>query len=81
MESLSKEQAHKEQISREVGEVMLSIEMAQERVEKALRTLGKNELFDDHAVSALKEAEEKLDSIRKILHQKGYLSVPQLPLF
>ena len=81
MESLSKEQAHREQIAREVGEVMLSIEMAQERVEKALRTLDKNEMFDDHAVSALKEAEEKLDSTRKILHQKGYLSVPQLPLF
>ena len=73
--------AHKEQIYREVGEVMLSIEVAQERVEKALRTLDNNELFDDHAVSALKEAQEKLDAIRKILHQKGYLSVPQLPLF
>lgn len=81
MESLSKEQAQKEQISREVGEVMLSIERAQERVEKALRTLDKNQLFDDHAVSALKEAQEKLDAARKILHQKGYLSVPQLPLF
>lgn len=81
MESLSTEQAHKEQIYREVGEVMLSIEMAQARVEKALNTLDKNELFDDHAVSALKEAQEKLDTIRKILHQKGYLSVPQLPLF
>lgn len=81
MESLSKEQAQKEQISREVGEVMLSIEMAQERVEKALRTLDKNQLFDDHAVSALKEAQEKLDATRKLLHQKGYLSVPQLPLF
>ncbi len=81
MDSLSKEQAHKEQIYREVGEVMLSIEMAQARVEKALNTLDKNELFDDHAVSALKEAQEKLDTIRKILHQKGYLSVPQLPLF
>lgn len=81
VDSLSKEQAHKEQIYREVGEVMLSIEMAQARVEKALNTLDKNELFDDHAVSALKEAQEKLDTIRKILHQKGYLSVPQLPLF
>lgn len=72
---------HREQIYREVGEVMLSIEMAQARVEKALNTLDKNELFDDYAVSALKEAQEKLDTIRKILHQKGYLSVPQLPLF
>ena len=44
VDSLSKEQARREQIYREVGEVMLSIEMVQARVEKALDTLDKNGL-------------------------------------
>lgn len=81
VERLPKEQLNRERIFRELGEVMLAIEVAQARVEKALDTLDKNELFDDHAVSALKEAQEKLEAIRKLLHQQGYLSVPQLPLF
>ncbi|MDA8080658.1 MAG: hypothetical protein M0Z96_03460 [Actinomycetota bacterium] len=81
MERLSKEQDNRERIFRELGEVMLAIETAQARVDKALDTLDKNELFDDYAVSALKEAQEKLEVIRKLLHQRGYLSVPQLPLF
>ena len=81
VERLPNDQHNRERIFRELGEVMLAIEVAQARVEKALDTLDKNELFDDHAVSALKEAQGKLEAIRKLLHQRGYLSVPQLPLF
>ncbi len=61
MERLPNDQHNRERIFRELGEVMLAIEVAQARVKKALDTLDKNELFDDHAVSALKEAQGKLD--------------------
>jgi site-specific recombinase len=81
MDDLSQDQVLREKALRELGEVMLAIEVASNRVEKAIIVLSGDEFSGDPAIAALKETQRKLESARRTLHQKGYLSGPQLSLF
>ncbi len=81
MDNLSQDQVLRERLLHELGEVMLAIEAASNRVEKAITALKGDEFSGDPALAALKDTQHKLEAARKTLHQKGYLSSSQLSLF
>ena len=81
MDDLSQDQVLRKKVLRELGEVMLAIEVASNRVEKAITALSGAEFSGDPALAALKETQHKLEATRGTLHQNSYLSGPQLSLF
>ncbi|WP_298211497.1 hypothetical protein [Ferrimicrobium sp.] len=84
MEGLSSDQLVRENILKEVSEVMLMIEVAAKRTDTALTTLKSGDLSNDPnnaTLLALEDAKHKLDALRRMLYQKGYLASSQLDLF
>ena len=78
---LSPEQAAREATFRELGEAMVAIEAAAARVRRAVETLQSRPESDPSIVAALIRSAHELDASRRRLHQDGYLSQPQVPLF
>ena len=78
---LSPEQAAREGTLRELGEAMVAIEAAATRVRRAIETLRSRPDADQNIVAALTRSASELDATRRRLHQDGYLSQPQVPLF
>jgi hypothetical protein len=78
---LSAEQAAREATLRELGEAMVAIEAATTRVRRAIETLRGRPDSDPNIVAALTRSASELDATRRRLHQDGYLSQPQVPLF
>jgi hypothetical protein len=78
---LSVEQAAREATLRELGEAMVAIEAAASRVRRAIETLQGRLDADTNIIAALSRSANELDATRRRLHQDGYLSQPQVPLF
>jgi multidrug efflux pump subunit AcrA (membrane-fusion protein) len=78
---LSAEQASREATLRELGEAMVAIEAAAARVRRAIEALQGRAEADPNIVAALTRSASELDATRRRLHQDGYLSQPQVPLF
>lgn len=74
---LTPDQIDREASLRELGESMLAIEAATDRVRRAVHTLTSRDRSDRVVIDLLERTIRDLESTRRRMHQEGYLGPRQ----
>jgi predicted flap endonuclease-1-like 5' DNA nuclease len=77
----SEQQVSDERVLAEVGQAMLAVEAAAERVAKAADVLSGDPAADSDMVAAVRQAASDLKAMHRRMHQRAYLPASQRTLF